>query len=390
MVPVSNDPTEQVVAKGAHVAALTGLRGFAVLAVVTVHASAVTDYPWLGLHTYGPISLFVLSGFLLFPPWSRWLLGMADKPSVATFAWRRVWRIFPAYLVTFALVTLLYPPSRPSGAAGWLRSLTLTQTFTPGGLTAGMQHVWSMGTELTWYAVLPLAALGSIALARRFDARPARAITGLLLLAALVTAAWRWMLSLDARTADELLTWSFWFPAYAVCFFAGAWISHQVVAVAPTGPRSRRHGAVLRFAQRPRLVLAIALLAAGIANSPWGGGWGWSLDSNTQRTVRFLFTVALALALLAGIGGAQPGTALSRAFSAPWLVAIGRWSYGIYLWHLPVREILLDQMTPPPSVIGVVVWLAVQFAVSVPLGAATYAFVEKPTIAFARRVRRGR
>ena len=47
-------PVTPVEAPGLQVDALTGLRGFAALAVVAVHASGRTDFDWFGIHGYGP------------------------------------------------------------------------------------------------------------------------------------------------------------------------------------------------------------------------------------------------------------------------------------------------------------------------------------------------
>ena len=69
---------------------LTGLRGFAALMVVLIHSAGQTDYPGFGVQSYGPVSLFVLSGFLLYRPWSSWAIAQASRPSVRTFSRRRL------------------------------------------------------------------------------------------------------------------------------------------------------------------------------------------------------------------------------------------------------------------------------------------------------------
>ena len=115
--PESLAPAEKAI----QVDALTGLRGFAALAVVAVHASGRTDFDWFGIHGYGPVSLFVLSGFLLYRPWSMWALSRGTRPEVRTFARRRLLRIFPAYLVVMLAIAVMLPESQPLGPDGWLR-----------------------------------------------------------------------------------------------------------------------------------------------------------------------------------------------------------------------------------------------------------------------------
>src|SRR3712207_5648557 len=143
----------------AQIAVLTGLRGFAALMVLLIHSAGRTDYPGFGVQGYGPVALFVLSGFLLYRPWSMWALRDGKQPSVRTFARRRLARIFPAYLVVLLAFAVIYPASQPNGFDGWLRALTLTGTFASDGLRPGLEQTWSLGTELTWYVALPVMGL---------------------------------------------------------------------------------------------------------------------------------------------------------------------------------------------------------------------------------------
>jgi peptidoglycan/LPS O-acetylase OafA/YrhL len=366
------------------VAALTGLRGFAALVVVVVHASGLTEYPWIGIHGYGPIALFVLSGFLLFQPWSKWMLGRADQPVLRTFFRRRIFRIFPAYLVTLLVVALIYPASRPLDRDGWLRSLTLTQTTAYDGLRPGMEHTWSLNTELSWYVVLPFLGAAAAAVVFRLRRTPMTAMLGLLGLATCVTIAWRWYVSTHVDDLGGLLTRPFWLPGFIVCFVAGAAVGHVVVADRyEAGGRRLLH----RFAARPWLVILSAVVAGSIATSSLGGPWGYTARTEEERLVRFWFCTALALVLLVGVAASDSRSIVNRAFSMRWIVAVGRWSYGIYLWHLPVRDLLARDIEIAPGPFGFVVWLALQLAVAIPLGAATYAFVEKPAIAWSKRER---
>lgn len=369
-----------------HIAALTGLRGFAALAVVLVHVAGASAYPWLGLHSYGPISLFVLSGFLLFQPWSKWMLGAGDRPRVSTFFKRRILRIFPPYLLVLIIVALIYPKSQPIGLDGWLRSLTLTQTFAGNGLRPSLEHTWSLSTEITWYGLLPVIGMFTALIVLRFKVRPIRAMSVVLLVALVLTMAWRWYIATYVTGLSALLTRPYWFPAFAVCFIGGALIGHLVVndRVNPgAGFRPARW-----FAERPRLVVATVLFAGAIANSRLGGGWGWVTLTFEERTTRFIFTTAYALALLTAIGAAPAGSVIARFFSMRWLVATGRWSYGIYLWHLPVRELVMSHMAVPSGPLGFALWFTLILAISVPLGAASYAFVERPSQVWSKRWKR--
>lgn len=365
-----------------HVAALTGLRGLAAIIVVVVHGSSLTAHPWLGIHGYGPIALFTLSGFLLFQPWSRWILAASRRPSVRTFARRRVWRIFPAYLVVLATVALVYPASRPETGRQWLHAVTLTSIYDPEGRLPALEHTWSLGTELTWYVALPLLGAILAFLVSRGVVGGARSVLWLLAGALVVTAVWRWYVGTQVEDAGHRVMYPAWLMSYLACFIGGAAIGHLVIA--------HRHGHAsarwLRwFGARSYLVLAVASVAALIANSPWGGPWTFSATTLGQLTVRAAMCTMAALALLAGIAAAPPSSLVPRLFATPWLEAVGRWSYGIYLWHMPIVILAWDEGLIGSSGVSFLGWMAMLLGISVALGAATYRFVERPAIAWSKR-----
>lgn len=366
-----------------HVDSLTGLRGFAALSVVMVHGAGLTDYPWAGLHAYGPIALFVLSGFLLIQPWSRWMMGAGEKPVIESFIRRRVWRIFPAYLVVLVVAALVLPTSRPLGADGWVRALTLTNSYGADGLRPGLEHTWSLGTELTWYAVVPLVALGvAKAVHTRFASTPVRPMLIALVVALAISVGYRYYVMFEVHDFGRLITMPLWLPAFIVCFMAGAAVAHMLIAH-QQGKASIK--GLRWFAARPGLVAAVAVGCALIGNSKLGGAWTFAPASFREISIRTTACTIIAISLLIGVAAGDEKSFLSRLFSARWLVATGRWSYGIYLWHMPAMLLLAREVTIQPGPIGLVIWMAILLAVSIPLGAATYAFVERPAIAWSKR-----
>ena len=96
-------------------ASLTGVRAVAALLVLGTHAAYTT-----GKYTHGFAGLlysrmeigvpifFVLSGYLLFGPWVRAAARGGQCAVVARYAWHRVRRIMPAYVVTVVLAFLIY------------------------------------------------------------------------------------------------------------------------------------------------------------------------------------------------------------------------------------------------------------------------------------------
>jgi len=379
-------PPEGTSESRAQVDSLTGLRGFAALVVVSVHASGRTDFPEFGIHGYGPVSLFVLSGFLLFAPWSRWALGAAAHPKVRTFARRRLLRIFPAYLVVMLAFAVMFPASQPNGWDGWLRALTLTGTLAGDGLRPGLEQSWSLGTELSWYVALPFLGLvaGLVARWTKDGRRAFWAVVGLLALALPVTIVWRVWVNAAADDLSEKFTWNFWLPGFLICFAAGAAVAHVL--------EGERAGlvdlsGVRRWFARTWLAVALVVLLAAIGTSPLGGPVEYLPADFWERQTRFASSTAVAVLLLLACVFSRPTSVLVRFMSTRFMTAVGRWSYGIYLWHLPVIVLLEDEFTLRTGVGGFLLWMACIFAVSILLGAGTYAWVEKPAIAWSRRSR---
>lgn len=366
-----------------YVAALTGLRGFAALAVLVGHTAGISHYPWIGLPSYGPIALFVLSGYLLFQPWSKWYLGLGSRPVIREFARRRVWRILPPYLALLTVVWLVLPSSRPSGIAATIRALTLTNIYAPGESYDGLGHVWSLGTELSWYVILPIVGL-LVGLALKHTGVSSNvAMLVLVMLMLTLTIVWRVHLHQTDDVAARL-TYPQLFPTFAVCFFGGALVGHLRVQQAKGVGSPRLMNTVSR--QAP-LVLLLALSAGLMGASKYGGPWGFEPLTFTQHSLRAACMTAMALLLLAGVATGSPGGVFNRIFGNRPAVAVGRWSYGVYLWHFPVLVLLAREFGSPQGVHGFLAWVAVVTVISVALGAVTYAFVERPAIAFSKRGR---
>ena len=97
--------------------------------------------------------------------------------------------------------------------------------------------------------------------------------------------------------------------------------------------------------------------------------------------------LAATLLVIAVLG--RQSSLVHRVLTTRWSVALGRWSYGIYLWHLPIIFIIADNVVMPEGLRGLVAWLAIVLGLSIPLSAATYAWVERPLLARARGEKQG-
>jgi peptidoglycan/LPS O-acetylase OafA/YrhL len=104
-----------------------------------------------------------------------------------------------------------------------------------------------------------------------------------------------------------------------------------------------------------------------------------------QGVVRWGFvTVAIGTALI--IVGVVAGDPIRRPLSWRPLAYLGKISYGLYLWHLPVFTAAV-WFVGGPLPLG---WVALLAAVSVGVASASYHFVERPALRLKRKYERVR
>ena len=110
----------------------------------------------------GVALFFVLSGFLLALPMLR-AVASREPPRAppAAYLWRRALRVLPVYWLTVAARAGAVPRRErgrapPTGCA----TCVLGQIYGWGWLREGLTHTWSLCTEVSFYAVLPLLVGG--------------------------------------------------------------------------------------------------------------------------------------------------------------------------------------------------------------------------------------
>ncbi len=354
-----------------YVAGLDGLRAVAVIAVLLFHAEfSFASGGFLGVSLF-----FTLSGFLI----TTLLIDEHDATGTLSFRrfyGRRVRRLLPAAYACLLVVAAL------SGlwAAGQLRAL-------PGDLLAAVAnvanwrfafsstsyqdlflgepspvaHFWSLAIEEQIYLVLPVVIFAALRRGRGTLA----ATTGALLVASVAA---------TLLTSDRDLVYNGTHTRAA----------ELLVGVALAQLLRRPHAAVAPSAGSP---LPPPTIEVGNGRSTWLPGSlalaGFLLlvtASSLQQSWIYrggLVGVALVSAVL--IAAVMHGRFPANLLSAAPLVAIGRVSYGIYLFHWPVFLVLDEQRTglDRPSL------FVLRCAVTAALTFGSYALIEQP-------VRRGR
>ncbi len=345
------------VESGPRIPELDGLRGVAILLVLSWHFldGLLAGAPLLVRHLAASANRFSFSGVDLFFVLSGFLIGgiLLDHRRSAhyfrAFYLRRFFRIVPIYGVLIALFVVLRHSAR-SAKLQWLFDealpiwpyLTMTQNFAMARAgTFGAQWLgptWSLAVEEQFYLVLPFLI--------RFV--PRRVVW--LPLALLAAAAPLIRAQLAATVQHGWMSAYTMMPARADALMLGV-----LAALALRNARLRtlaeRHRRALYAAAAWWLVLlGILTLRHATIVTPAMVQYGFSI-------LALFFVTVLAIAVTA------PATeAVSRLLRWRALRRTGTLAYGIYLFHLPVAGVTGIFITSAPA--GVVVAVAATFLIA--------------------------
>ncbi|MEJ7582764.1 MAG: acyltransferase [Acidimicrobiales bacterium] len=350
-------------------AGLDGLRAVAVLAVIAYHSGL----GWLPGGFLGVDLFFVLSGYLITTLLIReWEKGA--RIDLVAFWARRARRLLPALLLVIIAVAVYGATvADPVGLQG-LRFDTLATLgqvanwrfisshqsyFESFAAPSPLRHMWSLAVEAQWYLLWPwvmAAAMG------RWAGRTAPMV-GVIAVAGAVSAAT--MAALHAPLED---------PSRA--YFGTDTRAHTLLVGSALAFVLRRggwaEGPALRRAARWWRITAhsggtVALAAIGVS----------FLAVHDSDAVLYdggflLFAFGGALVIGAAVA---PGPNLVKVMLAPRaLQAVGRISYGLYLWHWPVNVVLVPDRVGTTGVALAGLRTAVTFACA----SASFVLVERP------------
>ncbi len=323
---------------------------------------------------FGVALFFVLSGFLLVRPWLLARPGGKARPSTRTYLVRRAARILPAYWIV--LVVALLTTARGVGVGAALANVGLLQVYT-GQLLDGLTQTWSLCTEVAFYLVLPFAAAWLASHGRR---HPRRAILGLALAAVL---AWTW----TALAAGGALPGraSTWLPGHLDWFAVGIALALLDVRVRRL-PKSRTAVVAGELGRHPWTLLALASAVFWLAATPAGGPA--TLAAVAPATAAFkeaLYAVAAAGVLAAAVLAPQRSGGLASLLGSRLALALGRVSYGVFLWHLVVLAGVMHVLRLDVFTGGFWRVLVLTTAGSVAAASVSWVLVERPLLARVHR-----
>jgi len=348
------------------------LRGAAALLVLVYHVVELA--PWPSFPTEGALLIFRVGwvGVDLFFVISGFVIGLSAirlyREVTAAYRWtfmrRRLARIVPLYVVTGAAFLLLIRPSFLS--LSWEKvavqigsHLVFLHNLHPWLHVAINGPNWSVAAEMQFYVLAILA----VPLLSRVDLR------------------WLFL-------GGVLIAWG----ARALAFFGTRELGQPVVtfvyatqvpamldafAIGLCIARLHLDGTMARWLARSRALpmLATAGAFAVALHFTWNAYWTHS-DFWTSAGMVVFWRTGLALTFGALVLFASELPDLTRLPLLRPLDYLGRVSYGIYLWHLPVILTLRNEWpTLSPAAL-----LALTVAIVLALAATTWHYLERPII----------
>jgi peptidoglycan/LPS O-acetylase OafA/YrhL len=312
-----------------HFETLDGVRGLAIALVLPHNLSLLSGAPdgwfshavtslldrgWLGVQLFFVLSGFLITGILI------------DYARERTHYWlrffsARVLRIMPLYYATLLLVLVVLPLLRlgphPSPGTGWWLASFLSN-WAPHHLDKNhpLPHFWSLAVEEQFYLLWPLF-VRYLAPRRVFQLCLAVAAAALCARVALLHGGW---------SAEEIYRNS-------VCRM-DALACGGAAAAALRMPALREW--LLRHPRRVAALACALLLAAGASG-------GYTQFAPATQTLGYLFlSLGFALLVLAAAlaDWQRSPAAWARLLRHRVLRGLGRYSYGLYVLHMPLHLFL--------------------------------------------------
>jgi len=337
---------------------LDGFRGLAVFLLCCYHFLHFFSFAFASVDLF-----FVLSGFLIT---GKLVEALGSKNYFRNFYINRILRIVPLCFTVLLIFFVLIPVLLPSFVSASFKELLQQQvyywTFTANiqdalqgwPLNITLIHFWSLACEMQFYLVWPFVIY--------FFYKKKGSLVIILVVFSLLSILFRvyandyWHLRFAYR--HVLL------PSRLDSFCAGA-LLYLAFSGDKITPYKKAFGFIIAF------VPCIVLLIMAVIKAPWH--FGVEFVSKYGYTLNVIFWFALvAFALTPGSNFCE------RLLSGRVMTSLGKYSYGIYVFHLPVYIIIAKKNlfnTGPED--KTLLLAVVAFAVSCVCGFASFHLLEK-------------
>lgn len=319
--------------------ALDGLRGLAILGVMICHQTQLepvagpdAEFRWIVQFLQMGVDLFfVLSGYLI----TNILLESKEGPHYyRNFFTRRILRIFPLYYAILFVGLVILPRMDRLRPAKWptvdgLGSICYWSFQSNwwialrgyGPINGLIDLSWTLSIEEQFYLLWPFVVRWC---------RPRQLVS---VCVSLVASAFLFRLALVCAGAPPL--WAHMMtPARWDALAVGAWIA--LIAGRPSGHRDTL-GAARRIALGAAAALAVLIPASRYS----------SAASAALSAAGGSFAAAACGGLLIVAASARPGTRAARILGAGPLRTLGFYSYGLYLFHVPILGLIREKLYRP-------------------------------------------
>jgi peptidoglycan/LPS O-acetylase OafA/YrhL len=361
-----------------HILSLDGIRGIAIGLVLMVHllwantetssslirfAGRVRTAGWLGVDLFFALSGFLITGILFD--------SLHSNHYFKNFYARRILRIFPLYYgVILVLFVIFHPHGFAQSRPLFLMLVYLQNTplwwngVDPLTIAGTTNHLWSLAVEEQFYLVWPIL----IFLIR--DRR--RLIWVAIALAALAPVTRAIMLAHGASfEATYKVT-----ICRADSLLGGAWLALMI--------RGELRATVLRYAST-----AFTLSVLTCAAIAWRTG---NFDWEVNRPINLYGYSIVAIASTALIAmSLRPNSFTARTMQLKLLRFLGRYSYGIYIFHMLVFALVSISIRPfmvshiRSKALYHLVLMVTILLITIPVAVLSFEFYERPFLKLKRQ-----
>jgi peptidoglycan/LPS O-acetylase OafA/YrhL len=387
-------PESQQIGRLPYLPGLDGLRAVAVIAVMIYHA----DHTWLSGGFLGVEVFFVISGYLI----TLLLIGEYQRKGridLGQFWRRRARRLLPALFVMLAGLAVFMtvfrrtPMGRTRGdftagifyASNWYQ-IAVGQGYTAREAFVPLRHLWSLAVEEQFYLLWPLVMVAVLARRRGRD------LPRLALWFAGTSLAVTVMMALLYRGGDVAATctadqrqgyWSLFGRCISVneSLYLGTLSRAGGLLLGAAFAMIWRPAALLRGRLRDRAAVLDAVGVAGLVLLGWLMWTLWLSEGGHQFGIRFdpalfrggfMLTGIATLMIIAAV--THQRSTMGRVLGSRVLNWVGTRSYGLYLYHWPIYQIIRREaglsLTPAQFIAAMVL--------TVPITEASYRYVELP------------